>query len=229
MTEKEKLVNILSELKKHSKTTNLEGMAKFGINTGKALGVNIPVLREIGKKHKNDHVLAALLWDTGIHEARILASLVDNPGLVTEKQTESWVKDFDSWDLCDQCCANLFEDLPFAYTKAEEWSSRKEEFVKRAGFVLMARLAVSDKKADDVKFEAFFKCMLKESSDERNFVKKAVNWALRQTGKRSMFLNKAAILVAQKMLKSGSSSAKWIANDAIRELTDLKILKHIKR
>jgi 3-methyladenine DNA glycosylase AlkD len=229
MEEKEKLVNILSELKKHSKPKNLEGMAKFGINTGKALGVNIPFLREIAKKHKKDHKLASLLWDTGIHEAMILASLVDNPGLVSEKQMESWVSKFNSWDLCDQCCANLFEDLPFAYSKAVEWSSRKEEFMKRAGFVLMARLAVSDKKADDAKFKIFFDCMLKESSDERNFVRKAVNWALRQTGKRSMFLNKAAILVAQKMLKSGSSSAKWIANDAIRELTDPKILKNIKR
>jgi 3-methyladenine DNA glycosylase AlkD len=219
---------IIKELKKKSNSKNLKGMAKFGINTEKAFGINMPFLRETAKKYKNNHQLALDLWDTKFHEARILASLVDDPKLVTDEQVEAWILEFNSWDLCDQCCANLFEDTYFAYEKALEWSKRDEEFVKRAGFVMMARLAISDKKADDAKFDPFLQRILEESMDERNFVKKAVNWALRQTGKRSMNMNKAAILVAEEMLKLNSKAAKWIANDAIRELTNPNTTRRIK-
>jgi 3-methyladenine DNA glycosylase AlkD len=228
MNKNESLASIIRELKKNSNSKSLKGMAKFGINTEKAFGLNMPFLREIAKKHKKNHQLALDLWNTKFHEARILASLVDDPKLVTDEQVEAWILEFNSWDLCDQCCANLFEDTSFAYEKALEWSKRNEEFVKRAGFVMMARLAISDKKADDAKFDPFLQRVLEESMDERNFVKKAVNWALRQTGKRSMNMNKAAILVAKKMLKLNSKAAKWIANDALRELTNSNTIRRIK-
>ena len=141
---------------------------------------------------------------------------------------ETWVKDFDSWDICDQVCSNLFDKTPFAYRKVIEWSNREEEFVKRAGFVLMATLSVHDKKADDKKFEQFFPIIKREANDNRNFVKKAVNWALRQIGKRNISLNKKAIKTAKEIQKMDSKSAKWIASDAIRELTNEKIQKRLK-
>jgi 3-methyladenine DNA glycosylase AlkD len=145
--------------------------------------------------------------------------MVDEPVKVTEAQMERWVKEFDSWDVCDQCCMNLFEDSPFAYQKCVEWSSRKEEYIKRAGFVLMARLAVSDKKAGDQPFESFLAAIKRECNDNRNFVKKAVNWALRQIGKRNRNLNRKAIETAKEIQRMDSRSARWIATDAIRELT----------
>ena len=141
---------------------------------------------------------------------------------------ETWVKDFDSWDVCDQVCSNLFDKTPFAYRKAIEWSKREEEFVKRAGFVLMATLSVHDKKADNKKFEQFFPIIKRESNDNRNFVKKAVNWALRQIGKRNLSLNKKAIKTAKEIQKMDSKSARWIASDALRELTSEKIQKRLK-
>jgi len=148
--------------------------------------------------------------------------------MVTEAQMEEWAVEFDSWDVCDQCCMNLFRKTPFAYKKAFEWSMRDEEFVKRAAFTLIATLAVHDKKADDSKFEQFFPIILRESSDNRNFVKKAVNWALRQIGKRNLYLNKKAIILAEKINKTESKSAKWIAKDALRELKSEKIQIRLK-
>ncbi len=149
--------------------------------------------------------------------------------MVTQEQMEQWVLDFDYWEICDQCCMNLFEKTNFAYYKATGWSSRTEEFVKRAGFVLMARLAVSDKKADDSRFEQFFPILVREAYDERNFVKKAVNWALRQIGKRNLALNKKAIEIAMVIRKIDSSSAKWIASDAIRELSGEAVQKRVRK
>jgi 3-methyladenine DNA glycosylase AlkD len=142
---------------------------------------------------------------------------------------EKWVLDFDYWEICDQCCMNLFEKTGFAYEKAIEWSLRDEQFVKRAGFVLMARLAVSDKKADDSRFEQFFPMMLREADDERNFVKKAVNWALRQIGKRNLGLNEKAIETAMEIQKIDSKSARWIASDAIRELSGEAVQKRLRK
>ncbi|MCK4964859.1 MAG: DNA alkylation repair protein, partial [Dehalococcoidia bacterium] len=175
--------------------------------------------RKIARETGINHALAQELWASDIHEARILASMIDDPSMATEEQLESWVKDFDSWDVCDQCCMNFFEKTGFAYRKAVEWSESDEEFVKRAGFVLMARLAVSDKKADDKQFEALLPIVRREAYDNRNFVKKAVNWALRQIGKRNAILNRKAIETAEEIQKMDSRSAKWIASDAIRELT----------
>ena len=209
---------IIKELKKQGSERNRQGMARFGINPKYALGVNIPVLRKLAKKIGKNHKLALELWKTKIHEVRILASMIEDYNKVTEKQMDSWIKEFNSWDLCDQCCMNLFDKLPFAYEKAIKLTKEKKEIVKRAGFALMACLAWHDKKAPDKKFLKFFPAIKKESTDERNFVKKAVNWALRQIGKRNKNLKKHAIKTAKEIQKIDSKSAKWIAADAIREL-----------
>mgnify|MGYP006412868863 FL=1 len=209
---------IIKKLKSLSNTKNRQGMARFGIETSKAFGISIPNLRAIAKEVGKDHKLAQQLWNSGYHEARILACFIDDPKEVTEKQLDEWVLGFNSWDLCDQCCSNLIDKTPFAIKKINEWSAREEEFVRRAGIVLMACLAVHAKKMSDSEFEPFFKIIKKYSTDERNFVKKAVNWALRQIGKRNLALNKRAIIVGKSIQTIDSKSAKWIAHDAIREL-----------
>jgi 3-methyladenine DNA glycosylase AlkD len=215
---------IIKQLKKNSNVQDRQGMALFGINPKYALGVRVPVLRSLAKRIGKNHGLAQELWKTKIHEARILASMIDEPEKVSELQMEKWVKDFNSWDLCDQCCMNLFDKTPFAWVKASEWVEREEEFVRRAGFALMACLAVHDKKAKDSQFKKFFPLIKKYSTDQRNFVKKAVNWALRQIGKRNANLKKEALKLAQEIKKIDSPVARWIANDAIREL-ESKIIK----
>ncbi len=219
--------DIIKKLKSLSNPKAVVGMARFGINPENTYGVSIPNLRRMAKEIRKNHGFAQQLWSSGIHEAKILAGMIDVPEVVTEKQTEQWVKEFDSWDVCDQVCMNLFEDTPFASKKAVAWSKRKEEFIKRAGFVMMARLAVSDKKADDKQFEKFLPIIKRESNDERNFVKKAVNWALRQIGKRNRRLNKKAIEIAKEIQKIDSKSARWIASDALRELTRKAVQKKI--
>jgi 3-methyladenine DNA glycosylase AlkD len=203
-------------------------MARFGINANNTLGVTIPDLRKIAKEIGESYLLAQELWASGIHEARILVSMIREAEMVTEKEMEGWVKDFNSWDVCDQFCNNLFYKTKFAYKKANEWSKRKEEFVKRAGFALMASLAVHDKNAGDEKFLGFLSAIKRESKDERNFVKKAINWALRQIGKRNINLNKKAIETAEEIQQIDSKSAKWIAQDAIRELTSKPIQERLK-
>ena len=225
---------VLKKLKSLSDPKAVEGMARFGINPKNTYGVSIPKLRNLAKElrritNDNNHRLAQKLWSSGIHEARILASMVDDPEKVTDTQMERWVGDFDSWDVCDQCCSNLFDKTRFAYQKAVEWSSRKEEFVKRAGFTIMACLAVHDKRANDDTFLKFLALMKKGAVDDRNFVKKAVNWALRQIGKRNPELNKAAIETAKEIKKMDSKSAKWIASDAIRELTGSAVWKRLNK
>ncbi len=220
---------IISDFELLRNSKNILGMARFGINTEKAFGVSMPVIRSFGKKFKQNHILALELWKTGYHELRILASIIDDPKIVTEKQMEDWVKDFNSWDICDQCCMNLFKKTSFASKKAIEWTFRKEEFVKRAGFALMAALAIGDKKMDDENFLPFLDRIIGESTDERNFVKKAVNWALRQIGKRSKFMNSLSIQCAEKIAIIDSKPARWIATDALRELNNLAVLARIKK
>lgn len=205
-------------MKSLSNPEAVEGMAKFGINPRNTFGVSIPNLRKIAKAAGKDHELALQLWDSGIHEARMLAGFIDDPALVTLEQMEEWVSDFDSWDVCDQVCSNLFDKTSFAYRKASEWAGREDEFVKRAGFVLMAALAVHDKAAGENELEKFLSMIKREAFDGRNFVKKAVNWALRQIGKRNAYLNKLAVKTAVEIQKLHSRSARWIAADAIREL-----------
>lgn len=220
---------ILQRLKTLSNPKAVEGMARFGINPKNTYGVSIPNLRKIARETGKNHNLAQQLWASSIHEARIIACLIADPKMITEEQMESWVKDFDSWDVCDQCCNNLFDKTKFAYQKAVEWTKRNEEFVKRAGFVLMTQLAVHDKKAKDTEFLNFLPIIKKESTDNRNFVKKAVNWALRQIGKRNINLNKAAIQTAKQIQTIDSKTAKWIASDALRELTSSAIQKRLKQ
>ena len=221
--------DIIQKIKSLSNPEAVKGMARFGINPENTYGVPIPNLRDMAKEIGKDHALAQQLWASGIHEARLLASFIDQPETVTEAQMESWVKDFDSWDVCDQCCSNLFDKTKFAHGKAAEWSKREEEFVKRAGFVLMAALAVHDKKAADEDFLKFLPIVKRESTDGRNFVKKAINWALRQIGKRNPNLNKIAIKTAEEIQQIDSKSARWIAADAIRELTGEAVQKKLTK
>ncbi|HZY94893.1 MAG TPA: DNA alkylation repair protein [Candidatus Bathyarchaeia archaeon] len=219
--------DVIRQLKAQGSTRHVEGMSRFGIQTSKALGVSLPQLRQIGRKLGQDHDLAQELWKTGFHEARILASMIDIPEQVTMEQMERWAKEFDSWDIVDGCCGNLFDKTPFAVKKAKEWRKRPEEYVKRAGFVLMAGLAVHDKRMPDKTFLEFLLFIIEGSSDERNFVKKAVNWALRQIGKRNKNLNNAAIRTARVIAKSNIRPAKWIASDAIRELESPAVQKKL--
>lgn len=209
---------VLRELRSRADPAAVAGMARFGIHSAKALGVPTPQLRALAKRIGRDQALAEDLWREGILEARAICSLIGDPARVTEELMEAWVADFDSWAVCDACCCNLFDKTKFAWKKALAWSRREEEYVKRAGYVLMAALAVHDKKAEDEKFLRFLPAIRRGASDERNFVKKAVNWALRQIGKRNRKLNRAAIQTAREMRKMESRSARWIAADALREL-----------
>lgn len=219
---------IIERLRQEADPECVAGMARFGINPDKTLGISIPFLWNLSKEIGKDHDLAGHLWSSGIHEARILAGIIDEPEKVTEKQIDRWVRDFDSWDVCDQVCSRLFDKTAFAYKKAFEWTKKDEEFVKRAGFVMIAALSVHDKNASDKEFEEFFPMIIREAKDERNYVRKAVNWALRQIGKRNRILNRKAIQVAEKIRKMDSKSARWIATDALRELKSDAVQKRLR-
>jgi len=224
-----KYSDILTRLKSLGNPKAAEGMARFGITAEKIFGVSIPDMRKLAKEIGKNHELALRLWEENVRETRILASMIDDPEQVTEQQMGKWVQDFDSWEVCDQCIMDLFGKTSFAWDKAVEWSSKESEFVKRAGFAMMARLAVSDKNALDEQFVLFFPIIKRESNDGRNFVRKAVNWALRQIGKRNLALNKKAVRVAEDIHKMDSKSAKWIASDALRELTSEAVQKRLKK
>lgn len=210
--------DVVDELRAAADAARVPGMARVGINVDRAMGVSIPDCRRIAKRHRPDHDLARGLWGTGIHEARILASMVDDPGEVTMQQMERWVVDFDSWDLCDQVCGNLFGLTPRVFTVARRWSRRDETFVKRAGFVLIAERAARDRDHDDAFWLRWMPTIRRGASDERNYVKKAVNWALREIGKRNPALNRAAIEEAEHLLSLDGRAPHWIARDALREL-----------
>jgi len=207
---------LMEELRGLGRAENVAGMARYGISVEKTLGVPMPEVRRMAKG-VSDHGLALRLWDSGIHEARIMASLVDVPAEVDEAQMERWASDFDSWDVCDQVCGNLFDRTPYAQRKVVEWSAREEEFVKRAAFVLIAGLALHAKKLPDDIFVGFLPLIAREAGDPRNFVKKAVNWALRGIGKRSEMLRVKAIETAEGLRQSDSPTARWVAADALRE------------
>jgi 3-methyladenine DNA glycosylase AlkD len=220
---------ILERLKSLSNPKAIEGMAKFAISSDRNFGVSMPKLRKLGKEiGRGHHQLAQQLWEAKYRETMILAGLVDDPKELTADQMENWVLDFYDWEICDQTIMNLFEKNPLAWKKTMVWSGRKEEFVKRAGFVLMARLAVSDKKAPDEKFVPFFGPIKREAFDNRIYVKKGINWALRQIGKRNMELNEKCIIVAREIQQLESAAAKWIARDAIKEMTNEMITHRIK-
>ena len=214
---------ILTQLKEMANPQIAEYKLKHGSLAKNSYGIMVKDLRKMAKEIGTNHLLALKLFKLNIHEAKKLASMIDDPQKVTESQMETWVKKFDSWDICDCCCSSLFVKTNFAYTKALEWNKRKDEYEKRAAFTLMAHLVFHDKIGMDSKFEQFFPIILCESTDKRNFVKKAVNWALRQIGKRNVNLNKKAIAVANEILKIDSKSAQWIANNALHELTGDKI------
>jgi 3-methyladenine DNA glycosylase AlkD len=219
---------IILQLKSHASPDNAAGMVRYGIKGGEMLGISMYALRDMAKNIPKNHSLALELWDSGIHEARILASLVDEPEKVTDEQLDRWVADFDSWDVGDQVSA-LIAQTPFVIRKIHEWSARDEEFVKRAAFSLIAEISFYHKKMADAEFEQFFPLIMRAATDERNFVKKAVNWALRNIGKRNRFLNKRAIEMAKEIQKIESKSARWIAADAIKELTSEAVQKRLEK
>ena len=204
-------------------------LTRFGIVYQRALGIPVPKLRALAKEVGKDQKLAVALWKTRIHEARILASMVAIPSEITEELLDDWVAQIDSWDICDGFCGGLVDKTPFAVAKAFEWSAREEEFIRRAGFVVIAALAVHDKKATDRSFEQFFPLFLEYASDGRNFVRKAVNWALREIGKRNIRLNKKAISLAERIRKQDTKSARWIAADALRELQSDNVQQRLAR
>jgi 3-methyladenine DNA glycosylase AlkD len=209
---------LLSVLRAHANPANVAGMARYGINSKDTLGVPMPVLRKLAKEAGRSHELAAELWASGIHEARILATLIDDPARVTGRQMDRWVSDLDSWDVCDQACQNLFRYTPSAFAKAAQWARARREFVRRAGFSLMAGLAVKARIASDAQFETFFPLIAEAAVDGRNMVKKAVNWALRQIGKRNPALCAKAIALAEQIRNRDCRAARWVAADALREL-----------
>ena len=220
---------VLEILESRARPDQLAGMAGYGMVIERRLGVSVPDMRRIAKELGPDHKLALELWKTGIVEARIIAAMIDDPEMLTEGQMEEWAADINSWDVCDQVCMNLFEKSPLAWQKIIDWSRREEEFVKRTAFALIACLAWHDKKAQDEKFIELLPVIIKGATDERNFVKKAVNWALRNIGKRNLNLNKAAVNTAREIQQLDSKAARWIASDTIRELESEAVQIRLKR
>jgi 3-methyladenine DNA glycosylase AlkD len=218
---------VLIEIKLLSTPDHFSKLAHFGINDSKALGVKIPLLRQLAKKLGKNHELALELWSSEVHEARLLATMIDDSKLVTESQFDSWVGDFNSWDICDQCCG-LLSKTPYALSKIEIYSTSKDEFVKRAAFVLICALVINNKRAHNELFTPFFSIIEREAWDNRNFIKKAVNWALRQVGKRNEILRIQAIECAERILKQEHKSARWIASDALRELRNEKVVAMVR-
>ena len=220
---------IIANLNQHANAQAVESMARFGIRPAQALGISIPTLRKMAKDIGRNQALAIALWASGIHEARILASMIAEPQLVSAELMEEWVNDFDVWDVCDQVYGNLFDKTLYAYQKATEWCQQEKEFVRRAGFVMMAELAVHDKQAQDEAFVQFFPLIKRYADDERNFVKKAVNWALRQIGKRNSHLRILALECAYEIQEMDSKTARWVARDALRELQakEIKLNKYL--
>lgn len=217
----------MARLNAMAEPSNLEGQARFGIDISHSLGISMTRLRPLAREIGKDHQLALALWDSRVREARILASLVDDPKQVTEAQMESWASQFASWEVVDACCCNLFDRTAERFAKAVEWAGREEEFVKRAGFSLMAGIAVHDRKATDEELMALLPVIRRESSDRRNFVRKAVNWALRQIGKRNLRLNQAAIATAEAIAGMECKGARWVASDALKELRSQQVQQRL--
>lgn len=214
-----RLPEALALLHAQARPAALEGLARFAIAGDGRLGLSVPAMRGIARTLGREHALAQALWDTGIPDARIVASMVAEPALLTSRQMDAWTKGFSAWDVCDQTCLNAFCKSPLAWGKVEAWATRKPEFERRAAFALLATLTVHDKKAADATFVAALALVEAAADDDRNFVKKAVNWALRAIGKRNKALRAEAIAAALRIQQQGSKSARWIAADALRELT----------
>jgi 3-methyladenine DNA glycosylase AlkD len=224
-----KYEEVMAHLKSMGDPKNVEGMKRFGIKSENNFGNSVTYLRNFAKKIGKDHDLAVKLWESDIRDARMVAACIENPETVSEKQVDKWVRDLNSWDICDHCCGHFFDKTPFAYKKVREWTKSNELFVKRAGFSLIAWLAVHDKKKDDMEFVDFLNIIERESTDERNYIRKSVNWALRQIGKRNIDMNKKALELSRKIQKIDSKTAKRIASDAIRELTSEKVKQKLDK
>lgn len=219
--------SVLAWLEQRGTQANRDGMARYAITSDHVFGVSVGTLRQYAKRLGRNHELAAALWDTGWYEARMLASFVDEPACVTRAQMDRWCRDFDNWAICDTVCFHLFDRTPHAWSKIEQWALRREEFVKRAAFALLSSLTVHDKEADDEPFAQGLLLIEEAATDERNFVKKSVNWALRSIGKRSPALNTAAVEVARRLAESPSAAARWVGKDALRELTSPAVLRRL--
>ena len=229
MTDPNRLQAALKLLHEHARPGELAGMARFGIVGDNRLGLSMPAMRSIAKTLGQDHALATALWDTGIPDARIVAGMVAEPARLTSRQMDAWARDFASWDVCDQVCGSAFLASPLAWRKVPVWAGRQDEFVRRAAFALLATLAVHDKAASNAPFMDALNVIEAAADDERNFVKKAVNWALRNIGKRNQALNDAAIACARRIQLQGSHAARWIAADALRELSSVAVQKRLQQ
>ena len=218
---------VIAKLRALENPETLAGKAHFGIEVSKALGLSMPQIRSIAKQITKDHALAEAMWRADIHETRLIASMIDIPSEVSEDQMERWVVGINSWDICDQTCGELFDRTPFTTKKIYEWATREEEFVKRAAFALIAWQAVHNKKMQDEDFLDYFPIIQQASGDPRNFVKKAVNWALRQIGKRSQFLHAPSLELSKKLAASDDKTVRWIGKDAVKELSSDKMLKRL--
>ncbi len=213
--------------RKGTKKVREDMLTRYGITAPKAFGVPVGTIQQLGKKLGRDHELAAGLWDTGWYEARLLTAYVDDPTQVTSAQMDRWARDFDNWGVCDTLCFALFDRTPHAWKKVEPWSKRREEFVKRAAFALVASLALHDKKAADGRFLATLPLIERGASDDRNFVKKGVSWALRVVGRRTRALNEAAVKVARRLAESPEAPARWVGKDGLKELTSPAVQRRL--
>ncbi len=213
-----KIDEVLNEMRAAADASKLEGMARFGIRPTRGLGLNVPQIREIARRAGKNQPLAEQLWATGIHEARILAAMVGDPQRITRSTMDRWTRDFESWDVCDACCYDLFDRSPHAWPMIPKWAAHNREFVRRAAFATIAAIAVHDKNTDDQVFLDALPLIEKYAFDDRNFVRKGVNWALRNIGKRNPALGVAAIACAQQIRAQNSKASRWIAADALREL-----------
>jgi 3-methyladenine DNA glycosylase AlkD len=213
----------LAWLERRGSKRNREGMARYGIVSAKVFGVSVAMLQQLGKRFGRDHELALQLWDTGWYEARMLTAFVDEPERVTAAQMDRWARDFDNWAICDTVCFHLFDRTRHAWRKVDQWSGRRDEFVKRAAFALVASIGAHDKQAPDAPFRRALKLIEREAHDERNFVKKGVSWALRVTGRRNPGLYDAAVAVATRLADSPETAARWIGKDALRDWAKLKL------
>ena len=223
----DEVASAITWLKRHSTKRTLAGMARYAISSDNALGVSVADIRVLAKRLGRNHELADALWDTGVYEARMLTSFVAEPKRVTPAQMDRWCRDFDNWAICDTLCFHLFDRTPHAWQKVAQWCNRREEFVKRAAFALLLGLTAHDKQAGDERFIQSLRFIERAASDDRNFVKKAVNMALRAIGKRNLALNAAAVAVARRLADSPEAAARWVGKDALRELTSVGVIRRL--
>jgi len=228
-TRRERVNEVLGWLERRGTKRNREGMARYAIRAPRVFGVSMATMHGLARRLGRDHELAAALWKTGWYEARILTAFVDEPARITAAQMDQWVRDFDNWAICDTICFHLFDKTPHAWPKVRQWSRRREEFVKRAAFALIASLAVHDKSCPDAPFIASLRLIERAAADDRNFVKKAVSWALRTTGRRNRRLHATAVATARRLAGSPRPAARWIGRDAYRELTSAAVLRRLAK